>query len=406
MAQSQIEADVHQDELCPPNKCYALMDAKKKIDLDNLLCPNERKILENILPNHPLRFIIAASSSVPWIYLEAILAYFKGRWIKVYALISKCINVKENLVAREIDNMVEGMESKDSDEVDNSILNSQNDLNTRLDPESYMESPKVEKTIDVQHVNVIEEEEESTEDDYELRRRVKRKDAEETMNTPPPTPIRSLRIHSTFISSDIKKFQELTVTNPTPSSSLPSSSSSKLSSTKRLLSLFKPKTGRFKRYKSFFDELQGRYSYLFRHLKTRFLSRKKFNVLAQQLQEVMEESLPNMVDSSVRNYMSGHILHVHPTKASQASTQEYKYQLYLIMKDNPQLQHDDLPIWLALKIKFEGLHAFNTPCRSSAIRPRDQDDPHDDAHPEGENSAKRHKTSEHGTYDFGESSYC
>nr|GEZ10406.1 hypothetical protein [Tanacetum cinerariifolium] len=32
------------------------------------------------------------------------------------------------------------------------------------------------------------------------------------------------------------------------------------------------------------------------------------------------------------------------------------------------------------------------------------DDPHDDAHPEGQNSAKRQKTSEHGTYVMGESS--
>ncbi|GKB79403.1 hypothetical protein Tco_0946298 [Tanacetum coccineum] len=74
------------------------------------------------------------------------------------------------------------------------------------------------------------------------------------------------------------------------------------------------------------------------------------------------------------------------------------------MKDNPQLQHDDLPIWLALKYKFERLHVSNTPCRPSSIRLRDQDDPHDYAHPEGENSAKRQKTSEYGTYVSGESS--
>nr|GEV48513.1 hypothetical protein [Tanacetum cinerariifolium] len=74
------------------------------------------------------------------------------------------------------------------------------------------------------------------------------------------------------------------------------------------------------------------------------------------------------------------------------------------MKANPQLQHDDLPIWLALKIKFEGLHDFYTPSKISAIRPRDQDDPYDDAHLKGENSTKRQKTSEHGTYMFGESS--
>ncbi|GKE00330.1 hypothetical protein Tco_1388313 [Tanacetum coccineum] len=75
------------------------------------------------------------------------------------------------------------------------------------------------------------------------------------------------------------------------------------------------------------------------------------------------------------------------------------------MKDNPQLQHDDLPIWLALKIKFKGLYASNTSCRTSAIHPRDQDDPHDDAYPEGEKSAKRQKRYEHGTYVFGESSF-
>ncbi|GJR89861.1 hypothetical protein Tco_0213872 [Tanacetum coccineum] len=64
-----IPAGVHQDELCPPNKRYALMDANKKIDLENPLCPDESRILANILQNHPLRFSIAAYSSVPWIYL-------------------------------------------------------------------------------------------------------------------------------------------------------------------------------------------------------------------------------------------------------------------------------------------------------------------------------------------------
>ncbi|GJV88717.1 hypothetical protein Tco_1532655 [Tanacetum coccineum] len=69
MAQLQRQVDVHQDELCPPNKCYALMDTNKKINLDNPLCLNESKIMANILQNHPLRFSVAASSSVPWIYL-------------------------------------------------------------------------------------------------------------------------------------------------------------------------------------------------------------------------------------------------------------------------------------------------------------------------------------------------
>ncbi|GJS58871.1 hypothetical protein Tco_0653655 [Tanacetum coccineum] len=35
MAQQQHAADVHPDELCPPNKRYDLMDANKKVDLDH-----------------------------------------------------------------------------------------------------------------------------------------------------------------------------------------------------------------------------------------------------------------------------------------------------------------------------------------------------------------------------------
>nr|GEW87245.1 hypothetical protein [Tanacetum cinerariifolium] len=49
-------------------------------------------------------------------------------------------------------------------------------------------------------------------------------------------------------------------------------------------------------------------------------------------------------------------------------------------------------------------HVSQTTCRTPAVLPRDQDDPHDDAHPEGEKSAKRQKTSKYETYVSGESS--
>ncbi|GKD09942.1 hypothetical protein Tco_1189627, partial [Tanacetum coccineum] len=83
--------------------------------------------------------------------------------------------------------MVEGTENVDVDQFVNSILNSQNDPGTRLDPGSYIESLEVEITVVIQPVNVIEEKDESTEDDYELRRRVKGKHVEESRNTPSPT---------------------------------------------------------------------------------------------------------------------------------------------------------------------------------------------------------------------------
>nr|GEW70916.1 hypothetical protein [Tanacetum cinerariifolium] len=118
-----------------------------------------------------------------------------------------------------------------------------------------------------------------------------------------------------------------------------------------------------------------------------------------------QANVEKMIADAIQNYMSGLILHVHPTQATPASAQEQQYQLYLTMRNNPQLQHDDLPIWLALKYKFERLHVSNTSCRLSVVHLRDQDDPHDDAHPKGENNTKRQKTSKHRTYVIGESSF-
>ncbi|GJU44035.1 hypothetical protein Tco_1201301 [Tanacetum coccineum] len=303
--------------------------------------------------------------------------------------------------------MVEGPENV----IDDSSIPRNDDQNipgTRLEPRSDKESPEVEITNDeeveitnvVIPVNVNEEEEEITDEVYELKRREKGKIVEESRSTPFPTPIRSPRIHTDLVSSDTEKLQELTVTDTTltPSSS---SLNTKLSTTNRLLSLFKAKPARFKRYKSFFQELQGRYGYLFEHLRAKFLSRKSFDTLADHLQEVMVESLPTMVDkhikeqvekqvpeqvkvqvpvyvakglllerqqnkeetdkmiakamlqergklqaeissqiqnaidtnipslvdASVRSYMSGHILHVHPAQPQTTSVPEQQYQL-------------------------------------------------------------------------------
>ncbi|GKC14624.1 hypothetical protein Tco_1011406, partial [Tanacetum coccineum] len=424
------------------------------VDLDNPLCLNESKILANILYNHPLRFSIAASTSVPWIYLGQIFQLAHAtennherfvllprkhkagvgmkipNWMitdemtltKNYRMTpgtprtpnpevskgesaaqqKKVIIVKEHLAAEEIKKMVEGTENVDVDEFVNSILNSQNDPGTRLDPGSYMESLEVEITVVIQPVNVIEEKDESTEDDYELRRR------------------------------------ELTVTDPKLTSSTPSSSSSTLSTSQRLLSLFKSKTRHSKQYRSFFVELKGRYRYLFGHLKTAFMPRKRFVELATHLQEIMQDSLPFMVDSHVNEaakttvpvYVAKGLLMEKPGMQAEVAqmvadaiqrerenlqaeftsqinnviTNQIPSRVDSLVRHELKMQRDDLPIWLALKIKFEGLIANNTPCRSSAIHPRDQDDHHDDAPPEGEKSAKRQKISKHGTYVFGESS--
>ncbi|GJS37072.1 hypothetical protein Tco_0535454 [Tanacetum coccineum] len=438
MAQPQRQADVHQDELCPPNKCYALMDANKKIDLDNQLCPNESKILANILQNHPLRFSIAASSSVPWIYLGQFWHTLKediskyrltfvldrkeltmtlGDFRTIFQLPQATYNNHECFVAApKFSEMVpfflndlgitlelrstsnfktaslvqpwqtlckmfsryvpttqsQPIESTQGPHRTTSPLGhltmiwikenqkSHDDLEAQQNVEKVNEhlvAEEIKKLVKGSKSEYADEEE-SAANDYELRRRVKGKNVEEFRNTPSPTTIRPPRIHSTLISSDTKKLQELT---------------------------------------------------------TRFLARKKFYVLAQHLQELMEESLPKMNQADVAKIIADAIQQDHKNLRVEITSQinnaitnhipsQVDSSVRNYMSDNPQLQHDDLLIWLALKIKFKGLHTSNTPCRSSAIRPRDQDDPHDDAPPEGENSAKRQKTSKHGTYVFGESS--
>nr|GEU54965.1 hypothetical protein [Tanacetum cinerariifolium] len=282
--------------------------------------------------------------------------------------------VEKYLIAEEIVKLVEGAENVKNVEVNSSTLR-QNDTQTitgtRLVPMSDKEGLEVEITTEENGKHV-----------------------EEYISTPSPTTIKSPWIHSTLISSDNENLQELTKTDPTPSSSTPSSFSSKsnISATNRLLSLFKPKPNRFKQYKSFFDILQGCYGNLFEHLKTRFMPRKKFNVLAQHLQDIMEESLPTMVDNRVKELINSKVsIYV-------------AHGLIMERQQNQADINDAITNHIPSQYKFERLYVATTPCITSAIRPRDQDDPHDDAHPKGENSAKRQNTSKHGTFVFGESS--
>ncbi|GKE41669.1 hypothetical protein Tco_1468953, partial [Tanacetum coccineum] len=88
------------------------------------------------------------------------------------------------------------------------------------------------------------------------------------------------------------------------------------------------------------------------------MPRRKFNALAKNLEDIMMESLPKMVDERIKKILQTQV----------------------------------------------SLHVATTPSRPFAVRPREQDDPHDDAHPKGENNAKRQKISEYGTFETGGSS--
>ncbi|GKA80009.1 reverse transcriptase domain-containing protein [Tanacetum coccineum] len=158
--------------------------------------------------------------------------------------------VNKHLASEEIEKMMEGSENV----IDDSLPPRNDEPNipgTRLEPRSDKES--------------LEKKKEKTDEVYELKRMEKGKIVEESRSTPFPMPIRSPRIHFDLVSSDTEKLQELT-------------------------------------------ELQGHYTYLFKHLKARFMSRKSFNTLADHIQEVMVESLPTMVDTHIQEQVKKQVL--------------------------------------------------------------------------------------------------
>ncbi|GKA99149.1 retrovirus-related pol polyprotein from transposon TNT 1-94 [Tanacetum coccineum] len=116
---------------------------------------------------------------------------------------------------------------------------------TNVEEVKSTNAKEVENNNVVIPVNVNEEEEKITDEVYDIKRREKGKIIEESRSTPFPTPIRSHRIHTDLVSLDTDKLQELTAPNTT---STPSSSSANtnLSTTNRLLSLFKAKPAHFK----------------------------------------------------------------------------------------------------------------------------------------------------------------
>ncbi|GKC36299.1 hypothetical protein Tco_1048683, partial [Tanacetum coccineum] len=70
--------------------------------------------------------------------------------------------------------------------------------------------------------------------------------------------------------------------------------------------------------------------------------------ISSQIQNAIDNAIPSLVDTSVRSYMSGHILYVHPAQVQSSSVPKQQHQLYLAMKADPLLNQQDIAIWLAL----------------------------------------------------------
>ncbi|GJV25436.1 hypothetical protein Tco_1378131 [Tanacetum coccineum] len=254
---------------------------------------------------------------------------------------------------------------------------------TRLEPRSDKESLEVD---------IIKDKEVEPTNDEE--RREKGKIVEDSRSTPFPTPIRSPRIHTDLVYSDTKKLQELTEVMV---ESLPTIVDKHITEQvkKQVPKQVKVQVPVYVAKGLLLERQQNKEETNKMIAKAMLQERGKLQAeISLQIHQAIDISTPSLVDASVRSYMSGHILHVHPAQPQTSSIPEQQYQLYLSMKANPQLQQLDIAIWLALQIKFETFQVPQTTCRTSVIRPRYHDDPHDDAHTEGENSAKRQKTYE------------
>ncbi|GJT59820.1 hypothetical protein Tco_1003353, partial [Tanacetum coccineum] len=268
-------------------------------------------------------------------------------------------------------------------------------------------------------VNVDDEEDEITDEVFELRRRVKGKNVEETRISPIPSPTRSPRNLSTlgrygYLFAHLKKRFMLRTSSDQLADNLhdvmmetlPSLVKEKV--TEQVKKEVPPQVqdqvpvylakGLIMERKTTKEEMERIISKAILQERGRMQAQ-----ISSHIQNVIDNAIPSLVDAFVRSYISGHILHVHPTQVQSSSVPEQQHQLYLAMKVDPLLQQQDIAIWLSLQMKFEKTQVPQTAYRYSVVRIRDQDDPHDDAHPKGENSAKRQKTSEYEAYVSGES---
>ncbi|GKA43953.1 hypothetical protein Tco_0736677 [Tanacetum coccineum] len=287
--------------------------------------------------------------------------------------------VNKHLASEEIEKMIDEPENV----IDDSPIpknDDQNILGTRLEPRSDKKSLEVEITNVVIPVIVNEEGEEITDEVYKLKRREKGKSVEESRSTPSPTPIRSPRIHTDLLSSNTEKLQELMETDTTPSSS---SLNIKIVWLNRLTMMVD------------------------KHIKEKVakqvLVQIKVQVLVYVAKGLLLERQQNKEETD--KMIAKAMLQERGRLQAEISSQiQQAIDNHIPSLVDESLQQQDIAMWLALQMKFETLQVPQTTCRTFAVRPREQDDPHDDAPPEGENSAKLQKTSEYKAHVTRESS--
>ncbi|GJR01186.1 hypothetical protein Tco_0524170 [Tanacetum coccineum] len=223
--------------------------------------------------------------------------------------------VYEHLAAKEIEKLVEDHENEKEEETTKKI---------KVEPDKDI--PMVDVTNIVIPVNVDDEEDEITDEVFELRRRVKRKNVEETRISPIPSPTRSPRNLSTLVSSDTEKLQELTVTQPTPSSEVMEQVKKEVPVQVRDQVPVYLAEGLILERKTTKEETKRLISKAILQERGRMQAH-----ISSQIQNAIDNGIPSLVDASVRTvYISCHILHVSYGTSSIIPVPEQHYQLNLL----------------------------------------------------------------------------
>ncbi|GJZ55733.1 hypothetical protein Tco_0610926 [Tanacetum coccineum] len=274
--------------------------------------------------------------------------------------------VDEHLASEEIEKMVEGPENV----VDDSSIPRNDESNipgTRIEPKSNKESSEVGGFL---KIGVKDEDEEITDEVYELKRRERkgRLYGGGLGNSPIPHQLASPRIHTNLVFRIPRKTLGIDGYHTTSLSSSP------------IQILVYVAEGLILERKKAKEEterliakaiLAGTWKYSGLKFQHKFGNAIAIVFISQ-------------VDASVRSYMSGHILHVHPAQSQTSSVLDQQYQLLKFLKE----------------IRIPTKTACRTPV---VLAPRDQDDLMMILFMRGI-KCKQTKTSEYEDYVSGESS--
>ncbi|GJY90957.1 hypothetical protein Tco_0506153 [Tanacetum coccineum] len=252
--------------------------------------------------------------------------------------------VDEHLASEEIEKMVDGQENI----VDDSSIPKNNEPNipgTRIEPRSNKESPEVEITKDKEVEITKDKEVEITKD----------KEVEITKETPVVEITNVvIPVNARFMPSDLHDVMVETLPTMVDKHIKEHVMKQVPGQLRNQVPVYVAEGLILERQKAK-EETEI--------LIAKAILQERGNIQAQistQIENAIANVIPSQVDTSVRRYMSGHILYVHPAQSQTSSVPDQQYQLYLAMKVDPQLQQQDIAIWLSSGQVFQEEQAPST----------------------------------------------